>query len=134
MPTQEERERFLQEHRLAVVATVRRDGRPQLTPVYYAWSEGRVLISTTSSRFKARNLRRDSRVALCALGEQPPFPYQTAYGRAEVVEEGAVDVMMLVGEKMLGRPIDASQRPAVEERARQEGRVVLRITPEEYSP
>jgi len=134
MATQEERERFLREHRLAVVATVRRDGRPQLTPVYYAWQEGRVIISTTRSRFKALNARRDPRVTLCALGEEPPFPYQTVYGRAEVLEEGAVDVMMLIGERMLGRPIDESQRPAVEERARQEGRVVLRITPEEYSP
>ncbi len=134
MPTQEDREQFLREHRLAVVATLRRDGRPQLTPVYYAWHDGRILVSTTRSRRKAHNIRRDARVTVCALGEQPPFPYQTVYGRAEVVEDGAVDVMMLVGERMLGRPIDEAQRPALEERARQEGRVVLRITPEEYSP
>src|SRR3990170_4464252 len=111
MPTQEERERFLKEHRLAVVATVRRDGRPQLTPVYYAWQDGRILVSTTRSRFKARNVRRDPRVTVC--------------GRGEILddEQGAVDAMMLIGGKMLGRPIDESQRPALVERARQEGRV-----------
>jgi PPOX class probable F420-dependent enzyme len=134
MATQEEREQFLNDHRLAVIATVRRDGRPQLTVVYYAWQDGRIIVSTTRSRVKARNIRRDPRVTICALEEQPNFSYQTVYGRGEILDEGAVDAMMLIGEKMLGRPIDESQRPALEERARQEGRIVLRITPEEYSP
>ena len=41
--------------------------------------------------------------------------------------------MMRIGEKMQGRPVPAdSARPAIEERARNEQRVVLRLTPESY--
>ena len=42
--------------------------------------------------------------------------------------------MMKVGEKMTGNPIPESARPAIEKRAQDEGRVVLRVTPEAYSP
>ncbi len=42
--------------------------------------------------------------------------------------------MMRVGEKMTGSPIPESMRPALEERARKEQRVVLRVTPESFYP
>ena len=42
--------------------------------------------------------------------------------------------MMTVGGKMTGSALPESARPAMEERARSEGRVVLRVTPESYFP
>jgi hypothetical protein len=68
------------------------------------------------------------------LGEQPPFPYLLIYGRGVIDDQGAVDVMMRVGERMTGQPIAESARPALEERAKNEGRVVLRVTPESVRP
>jgi hypothetical protein len=41
--------------------------------------------------------------------------------------------MMRVGEAMSGNPVPESARPAVEERARTEQRVVLRVTPERFA-
>jgi len=61
-----------------------------------------------------------------------PLGYVTVYGRVEEVD--AVDVMMAVGGKMTGRVLPESSRPALEERARSEQRVVLRVTPESYFP
>src|SRR5581483_3258695 len=89
-----------------------------------------VLISTTASRFKARAVRRNPAVSLCVLHEQFPFPYLLVYGTGTVEEEGAVDLMMRVGERMTGNPVPESARPAIEERARKEGRVVLRVRPQ----
>jgi len=43
-------------------------------------------------------------------------------------------VMMQVGGRMAGNPLPESTRPAVEERARKEGRVVLRVRPEAFLP
>jgi hypothetical protein len=40
--------------------------------------------------------------------------------------------MAKIGEKMYARPVGPEMRPMLEERARTEGRIVLRITPESY--
>ena len=132
--TPEERTGFLKTHRLAIVGHDRRDAGPAMSPVYYVMDGDDLLISTTASRAKAKAVRRDPRVSVCVLGEQMPFPYLTVYGRGRIEEDGAADVMMAVGSRMSGNPIPESARPAIEERAQKEGRVVLRVTPESYFP
>ncbi len=132
--TPEERKQFLLAHRLAVAGAYRRSASPQLSPVYYVLDGDDLLISTTATRAKAKAVRRDPRISLCVLGEQSPFPYLTVYGRGRIEDEGAVHLMMRVGEKMTGNPVPDSMRPAIEERARREQRVVLRVTPESYFP
>jgi PPOX class probable F420-dependent enzyme len=60
---------FRQNHR-SVLATRRRDGRPQLSPVVHAvGNDGRVLVSTRSGAMKTRNIERDPRVSICALSD-----------------------------------------------------------------
>jgi PPOX class probable F420-dependent enzyme len=56
--------------RQGVLATVARDGRPQLSNVLYEPdADGRIVrISTTADRLKARNLARDPRAALHVSG------------------------------------------------------------------
>jgi PPOX class probable F420-dependent enzyme len=51
---------------LGVLATIKADGRPQLSPVtpYYDVEAGVVYISITASRAKYANLRRDPRATL----------------------------------------------------------------------
>jgi len=132
--TPEQRKEFLSEHRLAIVGAVRANGQPQLSPVYYAMDGDDLLVSTTADRAKTKAVRRDSRVTVCVIGEQLPFPYLTVYGHGRIEEDGAVDVMMTVGGRMAGSALPESARPAMEERARNEGRVVLRVTPESYFP
>ncbi len=132
--TPEERKAFLREHRLAVVGVERRDAPPQLSPVYYVMDGDDLLISTTATRAKARAVRRTSRVSVCILGERRPFPYLTVYGHGRIEVDGAVEVMIAVTEKMTRRPVRESTRPAIEERAKREQRVVLRVTPESFFP
>jgi PPOX class probable F420-dependent enzyme len=57
---------FLAENRWGVLATVKRDGRPQLSNVGYAYddAEDLVRVSVTADRAKTRNLERDPRVTL----------------------------------------------------------------------
>ncbi|MGH3673867.1 MAG: PPOX class F420-dependent oxidoreductase [Pseudonocardiaceae bacterium] len=52
----------------AVLATLRRDGTPQLSPVLAAVDgAGQVVVSTREAALKVRNLRRDPRAWLCVL-------------------------------------------------------------------
>ncbi len=46
------------------IATVRPDGRPHLTPVWYVWTGGKFYICIQSSSVKAANLRETADVAL----------------------------------------------------------------------
>jgi PPOX class probable F420-dependent enzyme len=132
--TPEERKKFLEEHRLAVVGVPRRNGPPQLSPVYYAMDGDDLIISTTATRAKGKSVRRDPRVSICVLGEQQPFPYLTVYGRGRIEDERVVETMMAVGARMTGGPIPDAARPAIEDRAKKEQRVVLRVTPESFYP
>ncbi|MGH3763999.1 MAG: PPOX class F420-dependent oxidoreductase [Pseudonocardiaceae bacterium] len=52
----------------AVLATMRRDCTPQMSPVGAAIDGlGRVVVSSRETAFKVRNLRRDPRAWLCVL-------------------------------------------------------------------
>ncbi|MBH5336430.1 PPOX class F420-dependent oxidoreductase [Streptomyces pactum] len=57
---------LLAESRIAVLATIKSDGRPQLSPVlpFYDREAGVVHVSMTEGRAKTANLRRDPRATL----------------------------------------------------------------------
>ncbi len=46
------------------IATVRYDGRPHLTPVWYIWLEGRIYIAIGDDSVKFENLRGNQAVAV----------------------------------------------------------------------
>jgi PPOX class probable F420-dependent enzyme len=77
---------FLQQHRHGVLATIHRDGRPQLSNILYVLDEdGRIKISVTQTRVKTRNLRRDPRAALHVQGRDA-YEYLVVEGTAELIE------------------------------------------------
>lgn len=128
----DEHRAFLESHRLCVVGIERKKGPPSLTPVYYVLDGDDLLISTTASRAKAKLIRRNPAVSVCVLGEELPFPYLTVFGRGRIEEEGAAELMARIGQAISGNPVTPEAREAIEERARVEGRVVLRVTPESF--
>jgi len=66
----EEARSFLREHHRGMLATMRADGRPQMSIVSVSLdAEGRPAISTREGAFKVRNIRKDARVSLCVLSE-----------------------------------------------------------------
>jgi PPOX class probable F420-dependent enzyme len=77
---------YLRHHSRSVLATTRADGRPQLSPVNHGVdAAGRVLISTREPSFKARNIRRDPRVSLCALRDEFYGEWVQIDGRASIL-------------------------------------------------
>lgn len=61
---------FLTSHGLASLATLKRDGRPQLSQVSYHFDPGAdtFRVSITGTRAKFKNLRRDPRATLLVAG------------------------------------------------------------------
>ena len=66
MASTDQIEAFLAERRNAVVAGIRRDGRPHLSPNWFCWDGQRCYVSTTRSRVKYAIFRRDPRALLLA--------------------------------------------------------------------
>ncbi|HET9946034.1 MAG TPA: PPOX class F420-dependent oxidoreductase [Actinomycetes bacterium] len=86
MPPEAARE-FLRTNHHAVLATLRADGRPQMTPVGAGVdAEGRVIVSTPETTAKARNLRRDPRVTVCVFSDRSYGGWVQVEGTAEIVE------------------------------------------------
>ena len=72
----------------AVLATLRADGSPAMTPVTANVDrDGRVVVSSRQTAYKVRNLRRDPRAWLCVLPD-------TFFGRWIQVE-GSVEIVDL---------------------------------------
>ncbi len=66
-----------------VLTTIKRDGRPQLSNVAYAFTDGVIRISVTDGRAKTANLRRDPRASFYVPA--PNFGgYVVAEGSAEL--------------------------------------------------
>lgn len=76
---------LLKGRRRGVLAALKRDGRPQLSNVAYAYHEAdrELLISTTADSAKARNLRRDPRASFHVTTDDF-WPYVVAEGTVEL--------------------------------------------------
>ena len=68
----------------AHLATIMRDGSPQSAPVWVLREGDRILVGTGEGSLKARNARRDPRVALSIVDVADP--YTEAQLRGRVVE------------------------------------------------
>ncbi len=77
---------FLAEPRNVMVAAVRSDGRPSMTPNWFVWDGERFYISTTKDRAKYRLFSRDPRVQL-AVDDSTGFRYAVLDGTVEIWED-----------------------------------------------
>jgi uncharacterized protein len=88
---------FAAQRNLGTLATLKRDGRPQLSNVTFALDPGSavVRISVTETRAKVRNLRRDPRASLL-VSRQDGWTYVVLEGDVELtpVTQAADDATM----------------------------------------
>src|ERR671936_189899 len=83
--TPDEARAFIRRHHRAVLSTIRRDGRPQLSPVLVGVDDdGSLLISTRETALKTVNVRRNPFASVCAFPDQFFGPWVQAEGAASV--------------------------------------------------
>ena len=80
----EKAKKLFQEKNLVFIATLMKDGSPQLSPVWANYEDGHVLVNTAEGRVKHKNVLRDSRVAVSVVGKDNPLDMTTV--RGNVVE------------------------------------------------
>lgn len=79
-----EAEAFLREPRVAVIATVDRDGHPRTAPVWFLWDDGAAHLFTSRGTRKWREIEANPHVSLC-IDERDPERYEAVIidGRVE---------------------------------------------------
>ena len=125
----EERRDFVRDHRTAVFGFARAADGPSMSCVYYVMDGEDILVSTMLGRAKARAVGRNPKVSLCVLDENWPPTYLLVYGDAKIEEAGGEDVLIRICELMAGQPMPGAERSKLIQLAREERRVVVRITP-----
>jgi PPOX class probable F420-dependent enzyme len=78
---------LLEQPLLAHVATVRADGAPQSSPMWFAWDGERIRLTHTRTRQKFRNLQAEPRIALSIVDPAEPQRYLELRGVVEAVED-----------------------------------------------
>jgi len=123
---------FISSQKWGVVTTLRKDGTPTSSVIFYARVGDELLFSTTTDRVKARTIANDARVALAVLDEGAPFRYVTVEGKATLHRESLLADHVLINRAMRGDP--AWQAPdGMLERLEKEQRVVVRVKAERVS-
>jgi len=124
-----EQEQIIAGEIIGLLATVRRDGAPQLTPVNYAYKDGLFLVSTTKDRAKYQNVRRNPKVSLCIVKEGWR-PYVTVYGTGRVEEDDIAEATAEIARRMSDRVLPDN----FAELLREQRRVLIIVTPERFVP
>ena len=118
----EQQVRILNGKNFATVATVMPDGSPEATLVWIETDGTYIYFNTAMHRLKARNLKRDPRVAIVVYDRNEPYSEVLAIrGRVEMILEGAHEHIDKLSRSYEGKPFDF--RPA-------ETRVIVKVTPE----
>ncbi len=89
----------------ATLATLMKDGSPQVTPVWFNYDGKSIWINSAKGRVKDRNLRARSRVALVIVDPKNPYRYIQVRGKvAEITEEGGREHINALNQKYHGNP------------------------------
>jgi PPOX class probable F420-dependent enzyme len=97
------RDLLQQKKAFAVLATLMPDGSPQVTPVWFDFTDGILRINTAKGRTKARNLKPGVAVATAILDPDNPYRYVQIRGRVKRVAEAGADAHIdALAKKYLG--------------------------------
>jgi PPOX class probable F420-dependent enzyme len=104
-PLSPEAKELIDRPNFAHLATLMPDGTPQSTPVWLARQGEHLVICTSDASLKARNIRRDPRLALSIVDFDNP--YEEVQIRGRVIEhrpDPELKVMDPISHKYIGKP------------------------------
>jgi PPOX class probable F420-dependent enzyme len=106
------------------LATLMRDGSPQVTPVWFSFDGEYILVNTAERRAKERNMKVRPKVAMAIQDPNDPYRYLGIRGEIEsYTNEGADEHINALSFKYRGKPFDI---PAGQKR------IIFRIKPEHF--
>jgi PPOX class probable F420-dependent enzyme len=113
--------------RTAKVATTMRNGHPHVMPVWFVLDGTDVVFTTGEGAMKARNLRRDPRIALVVDEDAPPFAFVHIRGDASISDD--LDELLRFATAIGGRYMGADRADEFGRRNAVPGELLVRVTP-----
>ncbi len=124
MPMDEKAVKLFSEKNLVFIATVMKDGSPQVSPVWADFDDGYILVNTAQGRIKHKNILRDPRVAVSVVSKKNPLDMVAIRG---IVEELIPDYQYRHADKLTLQYMGLEHYPFKRDG---EKRVILKIRPE----
>jgi PPOX class probable F420-dependent enzyme len=107
----------------AYLATLMKDGTPQVTPIWFDVDSEYVRINTAQGRIKDKNMRARRSVALCIADPKDPYRYLQVRGKVvDIITAGAEDHIDTLNLKYRGNPNYPNHSP-------DKPRVIYKIEP-----
>ena len=100
--TNKEAKEFLNRKLVATLTTVRQDGSPHASPMWYMHQDGKFYSGTGRKSLKVRNIEHDDRVSLCISTHDEPYQYIVVDGTCEIVKGDAKRTLPHVSVRYLG--------------------------------
>ena len=125
--TESERDEFLADLHVGILAIARKDKGPLALPIWYQYEDGDVVIHMDGSSVKAKLLRAAGRATMTVQTETPPYKYVSVEGPVVVQAEERDELAMAV--RYLGPEFGrwyVDNNPSTDES------VVARLTPERW--
>jgi PPOX class probable F420-dependent enzyme len=115
---------LFEDKNLAFVATIMKNGFPQITPTWIDIQGNEILINTALGRVKQKNVTRDPRIAISLVDRNNPYHMVTL--RGEVIDQISGTEADSHIDKMAKKYLDKDKYPF---RAPDEKRVILKVKP-----
>ena len=127
--TNTETKEFLNRSLIATLVTLRQDGSPHASPMWYMYQDGKFYSGTGRESLKVRNIQRDDRVSLCISTHDEPYQYIVVDGTCEIVKGDAKRMSLRIGARYLGEKSANAFSEAMIQRIQRGESVMLVITP-----
>jgi len=125
------REFLLRGTKTGKLATVRKDGRPHLVPVWFDLDGDAVIFTTSDRSVKFMNMKRDPRVSITIDDQTPPYSYVMIEGTVSFSEDPGE--LLYWATRIGGRYMGEDQAEAYGKRNSTPGEVIVRIIPSKVS-
>jgi PPOX class probable F420-dependent enzyme len=113
--------------RTAKIATVRKDGRPHVVPIWFVLDGGDIAFTTWAKSVKGWALRRNQYACLCVDDQTPPYSYVMVEGPVELSTD--VDELRRVATLLGARYMGADRAEEFGDRNAVEGEMLVRLRP-----
>ena len=123
----EQQKKFLLDKNFVHLATLMKDGSPQVTPVWVDFDGSNVLVNSERKRVKVQNVKRDPRVALAVFDMANAYNFIEIRGRVvDITTEGGAEHIDKMAKKYLGQDKYPFNQPG-------DVRVIIKIEPEKVT-
>ena len=100
--TQTQIDEYLSRPNIANFVTLREDGSPHISPIWYQFHGGQLFIICQNSSVKAKNIGKDPRVAFSVATPSEPYRYVLIEGNASLTSEDAENLTLGISVHYLG--------------------------------